>query len=178
MNIVSKLKEVQSLLKAPKSKYNTFGKYHYRSTEDILEAVKPLLSERGLLLTVSDEVVLIGDRYYIQATARVADGDNAVIETKAYARESDDKKGMDASQLTGSTSTYARKYALNGLFCIDDTKDADSDEVICVECEKPLPVTIETKNGIVTAVEFSRNFNGCCPDCVKKARKEAQEVSE
>ena len=117
--------EVQGELKAPKGQYNTFGKYHYRSCEDIVEAVKPLLTARGLLLTITDDIVLIGGRFYVRATATVTDGKDSVSNT-AFAREPDDKKGMDPSQVTGMSSSYARKYALNGLFCIDDTKDADT----------------------------------------------------
>ena len=120
-----KIVAIQSMLKAPKGQYNSFGKYNYRSCEDILEGVKPLLKKYGLYLTIDDAVELIGDRYYIKATATLFDGDNC-ISTSAYARESLDKKGMDASQVTGATSSYARKYALNGLLCIDDTKDADT----------------------------------------------------
>lgn len=124
---MSKLMEIQHRLKAPKGQYNSFGKYKYRSCEDILEAVKPIIYELGCDLTLSDEVVLIGDRYYIKATARLKGEDTDEV-TTAYAREDQDKKGMDGSQITGTASSYARKYALNGLFCIDDTKDADTDE--------------------------------------------------
>lgn len=120
-----KIVAIQSMLKAPKGQYNLFGKYNYRSCEDILEGVKPLLSERELILTIEDSIEMIGDRYYVKATATLSDGTNS-ISTSAYARESLDKKGMDASQVTGATSSYARKYALNGLLCIDDTKDADT----------------------------------------------------
>lgn len=124
---MSKLLEIQHKLKAPKGQYNKFGKYKYRSCEDILEAVKPILYEVGCTLTLEDEVVLIGDRYYIKATARLKGEDTDEVVT-AYAREAETKTGMDASQITGTASSYARKYALNGLFCIDDTKDADTDE--------------------------------------------------
>lgn len=124
---MSKLLEIQHKLKAPKGQYNNFGKYKYRSCEDILEAVKPILKDVGCTLTLSDEVVLIGDRFYIKATARLTGADTNEV-TTAYAREDLDKKGMDGSQITGTASSYARKYALNGLFCIDDTKDADTDE--------------------------------------------------
>lgn len=124
---MNKLQEIQHRLKAPKGQYNSFGKYKYRSCEDILEAVKPILNEVGCTLTLSDEIVLIGDRYYIKATARLTGADIDVA-TTAYAREDADKKGMDGAQVTGTSSSYARKYALNGLFCIDDTKDADTDE--------------------------------------------------
>ncbi|EOR2993255.1 ERF family protein [Escherichia coli] len=119
-----KLWTIQQTLNAPKNQRNNFGGYNYRSAEDILEAVKPLL--QNITLTVSDEIVLIGYRYYVKATATLSDGED-VIAVTAYAREEESKKGMDASQLTGATSSYARKYALNGLFCIDDARDPDTD---------------------------------------------------
>lgn len=125
MSIYDKLAKVQSDLKAPKNQYNSFGKYNYRSCEDILEAAKPLCIANGLLLTVSDEVIQVGDRIYIRATASVTDGEGTV-HTFGMAREAEDKKGMDPAQLTGATSSYARKYALGGLFALDDTKDADA----------------------------------------------------
>nr|WP_269218431.1 ERF family protein [Escherichia coli] len=115
---------IQQTLNAPKNQRNNFGGYNYRSAEDILEAVKPLL--QSITLTVSDEIVLIGNRYYVKATATLSDGEDEIAVT-AYAREEESKKGMDVSQLTGATSSYARKYALNGLFCIDDARDPDTD---------------------------------------------------
>ena len=121
-----KLLAVQDQLNVPKNHLNAFGKYNYRNCEDILLAVKPLLKEQGLVLTLSDELVVLGDRYYVKATATISADDYNPIIVTAYAREEEDKKGMDASQLTGSTSSYARKYALNGLFLIDDNKDADT----------------------------------------------------
>ena len=118
---------IQTKLKAPKSQRNSFGNYNYRSCEDILEAVKPLLDEFKVALTIKDEIILIGERYYIKATATLIDIDTGdTTETSAYARESAEKRGMDSSQVTGATSSYARKYALNGLFAIDDNKDADA----------------------------------------------------
>lgn len=120
-----RLAAIQEHLNAPKNQYNSFGKYKYRSCEDILEGVKPLL--KGLFLSISDEIVLIGDRYYVKATATITDGENKHTAT-AMAREEESKKGMDAAQVTGATSSYARKYCLNGLFGIDDAKDADTDE--------------------------------------------------
>lgn len=120
-----RLSSIQEHLNAPKNQYNSFGKYKYRSCEDILEGVKPLL--KGLFLSISDEIVLIGDRYYVKATATITDGENKHTAT-AMAREEESKKGMDAAQVTGATSSYARKYCLNGLFGIDDSKDADTDE--------------------------------------------------
>ncbi|WP_024292831.1 ERF family protein [Lacrimispora indolis] len=126
MNIQEKLLQVQAGLKAPKSQYNIFGKYYYRNCEDIQEAAKPLLGEVKAVLIVGDELVQMGERFYIKATARFVDCESGdEIKNTAFAREELDKKGMDASQITGSTSSYARKYALNGLFCIDDVKDAD-----------------------------------------------------
>jgi len=122
-----KLAAIQAALKAPKSQYNEFGRYKYRKAEDILEAVKPLLKEHGCALTCSDELELIGDRYYVKATAMLTcceDGSHCYCE--AYAREEAEKKGMDGSQITGASSSYARKYALNGLLCIDDTADSDT----------------------------------------------------
>ncbi len=119
------LSEIQQKLKAPKSQYNQFGKYHYRSCEDILETVKPLLNDATLIIT--DEVVHIGDRFYLKATATISKPPECVS-VSAYAREPLAKKGMDESQITGAASSYARKYALNGLFCIDDTKDADTEK--------------------------------------------------
>ncbi len=120
---IKRVAEIQSELKAPKGQFNKFGKYNYRSCEDIMEGVKPLLN--GLVLTVNDELQQAGERIYIKATATLTDGENS-ISNSALARESLTKKGMDDSQITGTASSYARKYALNGLFCIDDTKDADS----------------------------------------------------
>lgn len=127
--IFAALMAVQAELKAPKGQHNSFGKYDYRSAEDIIEAVKPLLKENGLFLNMSDEVVLVGDRYYIKATVKVVDvvtGES--VQTSALAREASQKKGMDESQVTGTASSYARKYALNGLFAIDDNRDADTNE--------------------------------------------------
>lgn len=125
-NLINKVQAVQHELKAPKGNYNSFGKYKYRSCEDILEAVKPLLDQNGLVLTLTDDIVGVEGRVYVKATARITDGEHE-IQTVAYAREAETKKGMDESQITGTASSYARKYALNGLFCIDDAKDADTD---------------------------------------------------
>lgn len=122
MSIVKKLAEIQKKLNAPKGQTNTFGGYKYRSCEDILMAVKPLLGE--MAITINDEMMLVGDRVYVKATATITDGETS-ISTSAFAREAVSKKGMDDAQVTGSTSSYARKYALNGLLLIDDSKDAD-----------------------------------------------------
>lgn len=135
---MKRLIDIQNELKAPKNQYNSFGKYKYRSCEDILEGVKPLLKDKGLALVIQDDLELIGDRYYIRAIATIYDDEGKkVAETSAYAREEENKKGMDSSQVTGATSSYARKYALNGLFAIDDTKDADATNTHGKEPEKP-----------------------------------------
>ena len=127
MEIYKKLSRIQCELVATKGQYNNFGKYSYRSCEDILEAVKPLLDKYDVAIVIKDDIVLVGDRFYVKATATLIDSDTGeTVETSAFARESADKKGMDASQVTGATSSYARKYALNGLFAIDDNKDADA----------------------------------------------------
>lgn len=133
------LNKIQKELKAPKGQKNTFGNYNYRSCEDILEAVKPLLG--NATLRISDEIVMIGDRFYVKATATLSEGKEEVS-TSAFARESLEKKGMDSAQITGATSSYARKYALNGLFCIDDTKDADTQD----NTQKEPTVQYDAKN--------------------------------
>lgn len=125
-NILIKLNKIQTELKAVKGQYNKFGKYLYRSCEDILESLKPLLDQYQTIVTISDDIEVIGNRFYVKATARIFDVDSGeFIETTAYAREAENKKGMDSAQVTGSTSSYARKYALNGLLAIDDNKDPD-----------------------------------------------------
>ena len=127
VKIYEKLLQIQTKLNAPKSSYNTFGSFHYRTCEDILEALKPLLKETTTVVLIWDEVVRMDERYYIKAVVRFIDCETGeAIEGYAYAREEREKKGADSSQITGAASSYARKYALNGLFCIDDTKDADS----------------------------------------------------
>ena len=127
MSIYTKLMNVQNELKVPKNNKNTFGNYKFRNAEDILEALKPLLKKYNATVIITDDVVTTGDRYYIKATVKFIDTETGeTIETSALAREDETKKGFDASQITGSTSSYARKYALNGLFAIDDTKDSDT----------------------------------------------------
>ena len=156
MNLYESLCDIQAKLKAPKSQTNSFGGYKYRSCEDILEAVKPLLKEHGLVLTLTDRMVECGARVYVEATAALYGSDEtSPIYVTAYAREEETKKGMDSSQVTGAASSYARKYALNGLFCIDDTKDSDATNVgdqpmkqswetpeqpkdVCAVCGKPI----------------------------------------
>ena len=181
----------QSELKAPKNQYNSFGKYNYRSCEDILEAAKPINKKHGLVLLLTDKPVCIGERYYIEATARLYDIESdQYIEATASARESDTKKGMDDSQVTGTASSYARKYALNGLYNIDDTKDADTDaykkqtttnpvaapEYKCGDCGKPFEAFRDHTSGkTFTPAEVfqmakKRNADGVarCADCRKK----------
>ena len=126
-NIRQKLQGIQSSLKAPKGQTNKFGGYRYRSAEDILEALKPLLGEWGCSLVIQDDMVEVGGRVYVKASANLIDNETeSVLSTSAFAREAEVKKGMDDAQITGSASSYARKYALNGLFAIDDTKDPDA----------------------------------------------------
>lgn len=180
----------QSELKAPKNQYNSFGKYNYRSCEDILEAAKPINKKHGLVLLLTDKTVCIGQRYYIEATARLYDIESEqFIEATASARESETKKGMDDSQVTGTASSYARKYALNGLYNIDDTKDADTDaykkqttnttaapEYKCADCGKPFEAFRDHTSGkTFTPAEVfqmakKRNSDGVarCADCRKK----------
>jgi DNA-directed RNA polymerase subunit RPC12/RpoP len=180
----------QAELKAPKNQYNSFGKYNYRSCEDILEAAKPINKKHGLVLLLTDKPVCIGQRYYIEATARLYDIESEqFIEATASAREADTKKGMDDSQVTGTASSYARKYALNGLYNIDDTKDADTDaykkqtttttaapEYKCGDCGKPFEAFRDPASGkTFTPAEVfqmakKRNADGVarCADCRKK----------
>ena len=126
--MIKNLVNIQNELKAPKSNFNSFGKYRYRSAEDILTGVKPILSKYGCQMTITDDIVFIGSRFYIKATVTITDEDGNSESVSAYAREDESKRGMDGSQITGTASSYARKYALNGLLLIDDTKDSDTDE--------------------------------------------------
>lgn len=129
MTIHEKMMKIQTTLKAPKNLFNSFGNYKYRNAEGILEAVKPLLAEQNLAMYIKDDVIAVGDRVYVKATVKVQDIDTEEsVEATALAREALNKKGMDDSQITGTASSYARKYALNGIFLLDDTKDADTDE--------------------------------------------------
>lgn len=139
---------IQAKVKAPKGQYNTFGKYYYRSAEDILEAVKLVVNPMGFSISISDTIIQLGDRYYIQATATLTDGKETYVAT-AYAREEESKKGMDGSQVTGASSSYARKYALNGLFALDDTKDSDATNTHDKE-----PTKVEAKPFTLTANEI------------------------
>lgn len=147
--IYTKLGKIQAQLKAPKSQYNEFGKYNYRNAEDILNAVKPLCQAYDVVLILTDEIKNVGDRYYVQATARLIDiNTGAETEVTAYAREEESKKGMDGSQVTGASSSYARKYALNGLFAIDDTKDCDTTNKVETKTATPDLVEIAKDVGV------------------------------
>lgn len=134
-----KLVEIQKELKVPKNQFNKFGGYNFRSAEDILATAKPLVNAMGLALTCDDDLVMLGNRYYVKATVSLSDGVSSATRT-AFAREPENKKGMDESQITGTASSYARKYALNGLFAIDDVKDADSNEHAVELKARPEPV--------------------------------------
>lgn len=169
---MKRLHKIQQELKAPKDQYNSYGGYKYRSAEGILEAVKPLLKETGTVLTITDEVVQLGERYYVKAVATIYDSESGkeIHHCTAMAREPENKKGMDEAQITGSTSSYARKYALNALLCIDDVKDADAtnkheeedkEKPICPVCNKP------TSEGAL------KNW-GMCGDCYRKSKKESK----
>lgn len=151
------LHDVQKKLKAPKNQINKFGGYKYRSCEDIVEAVKEILPE-GYVLLLKDEIVDIGDRIYVRATASFC-GNEQTVHSSAFAREPLDKKGMDASQITGAASSYARKYALNGLFAIDDTKDADSGEVVHAEPKATYEEKIDPKSEYFDAKEACIHTN-------------------
>lgn len=199
INIAAKLVQIQRELKAPKGQYNSFGKYHYRSCEDITEAAKPICAKYNTVLTLEDDLVHIGERYYVKATARLTDAETKEsIFTNAFAREEESKKGTDAAQLTGATSSYARKYALSGLFALDDTKDSDftntgdgekkqslgsqiasigeSSPYVCAECGKPFTAFTDKNGRSYTAQEVwesvrSRSADGIarCKECREKA---------
>ena len=170
--LIQRVGDIQHKLKAPKGQYNSFGKYNYRSCEDILEGVKPLLKEHNLALLIDDEIVQIGERYYVKATAKITDG-REIVSATAYAREPDTKKGMDESQITGATSSYARKYALNALLCIDDTKDADTMD----NSKKPVQQTQETVYNWQT-LKARATQGGISEDELKHYLKETLKVNE
>ena len=169
------LKKIQAELKAPKGQYNSFGKYYYRSAESILEAVKPLLAKYGAELTLSDDIIEVGGRIYVKAIATITDGTGKVTAT-AFAREPEEKKGMDGSQITGTASSYARKYALNGLFLIDDTKDADTDEYHNQTTEPSIQVKVETYKKL--QVEINRTGTSLKSLCAAYKIKQLSEITE
>ncbi|MDT2675233.1 ERF family protein [Enterococcus dongliensis] len=153
LSFYEKLSALITELKAPKGQRNNFGKYNYRSAEDILEAVKPLANKYGLVPMLTDEIVQVGDRYYVKAKAVITDGINTE-KASGFAREPESKKGMDESQITGTASSYARKYAMNGLYQIDDTKDADTDEYKQqVDSAKPKKITKTQAKALQTRVD-------------------------
>jgi hypothetical protein len=183
---------IQIELKAPKGQFNSFGKYNYRSCEDIVEAVKPILAKYKYHLTMSDEVVCAGSRVYIKATCQVMEADKVIAKSTALAREAEAKKGMDDSQITGTASSYARKYALNGLFAIDDTKDADTYEPTNREIKtvQPIPLILspeELSEAITTMVTIDNMeslkglFRGAytrASDMQKQALKQAYDLQK
>ena len=158
MNIFEKLLNIQNELKAPKNQFNKFGNYKYRNAEDILEAVKPICLKYKAVINVYDTIKQVGDRYYVEANAVITDIEKPedYIENKASAREEENKKGMDSSQVTGATSSYARKYALNGLLCIDDTKDTDSEEY--QKRTQQIKQNVEVKNKEVMITEQQKEI--------------------
>ncbi len=169
----ARLAEIQRTLNAPKNQYNSFGKYKYRSCEDILEGVKPLLN--GLFLSISDEIVPVGDRYYVRATASITDGDTTHT-ASAMAREEESKKGMDAAQVTGATSSYARKYCLNGLFGIDDSKDADTNEHRQQQTSPPAQSKPKPKPADILAAFSEAALNKTNPEDLKQSFAKAWQM--
>lgn len=171
------LVKIQSELKAAKNQYNNFGNYSYRSCEDIVEAVKPLLHAEGLVLLMYDKIINVGNHNYVEATASIVDGENS-IHCSAVAREAENRKGMDDSQITGATSSYARKYALNGLFAIDDTKDADTMKSRVEEKKEPQRKAVETSDNNDTSLEvfFVAIENLTTKDSAHKWKRDNQEA--
>lgn len=187
MGINEKLLEIQTELKAPKSQYNAFGKYNYRNCEDILEALKPLLAKVKATVVITDEIVNIAQRFYVKATVRLINVENKeVIETSAYAREPENKKGLDESQITGSTSSYARKYALNAMFAIDDTKDSDyapDSNSKTATAPKNKPLSKETQEEINRRImEYTKlskiPVSEITAELSKVVKKELREINE
>jgi len=171
MNLKEKLLAIQSELKAPKNQRNDFGKYNYRSCEDILEAVKPLCKLHNVLVTITDDIIQVSDRVYVKSTVIIADSENLElpsISVSSFARESIEKKGMDSAQITGAASSYSRKYALNGLFLIDDTKDADTQDNTSKHQEKKLSV-----DSIIQSIKKDEH-----PDTKKVAALEYMKVNK
>lgn len=185
MKLYEKLMMIQKDLKAPKNQHNSFGNYDYRSCEDIFEALKPYLEIHKLSLTLSDDLVLIGDRYYVKAVATLTDGEETIQNT-SYAREEETKKGMDGSQITGAASSYARKYALNGLFLIDDVKDNDDNSLTSKqrlellskinELELELDIPHEKTLDIYKVKSNNQMTDSQLQDCVNNMEKRLKEV--
>ena len=158
MKTTNSLAEIQAKVKAPKGQFNSFGKYHYRSAEDILEAVKQVINPMGFYISISDSIIVQGDRFYVQATATLSNGTETYTST-AFAREEESKKGMDGSQVTGASSSYARKYALNGLFALDDTKDSDATNTHGKEQQAKRPLDEVDLKSALTAVKSIEELN-------------------
>ena len=185
MNVYEKLAAVQDALNVPKSLYNKFSGFYYRSTEDILKAAKPLCIKNGLLLLVTDDVNMIGDRFYITATAKVVDiaEPSSVISVTASAREAASKAKFDEAQLTGSSSSYARKYALSGLFALNDTEDADAHDntqpeppaIICSECSQPVKGSAKATAQQIADYNFKQFGRVLCAKCGAAANKRKKE---
>lgn len=176
---MKELVTIQQKLKAPKGQKNTFGGYRYRSCEDILESVKPILSESKCSLTLSDEMVQVGNRIYVKATATLTNDKGEAQIVTAYAREEETKKGMDGSQITGASSSYARKYALNGLFCIDDTKDSDATNTHDKEEKQPenAPTNTKSQTNTSSAVYTGAQLKKAVAEMnAVKSRKELEAV--
>ena len=191
--VYKKLLQIQTSLKAPKSQYNKFGNYNYRNCEDILEAVKPLLKELNTVIVITDDIIFLEGRFYVKATAKLIDiEDGTSIENVAFAREEESKTKMDGSQITGASSSYARKYALNGLFAIDDTRDSDTtnkgensdkkqkqaikstsrnNTVVCPKCGGEMKENITMKTGNVISPEEFISRYGMCDKCKKKEKE-------
>ena len=173
MGVYEKLKTVQHQLKAPKGQKNDFGGYKYRSCEDIVEAVKPLLYSNQLVLTLTDEVVEMGSRYYVKATAKIHETESKEsIVTTAFAREEENKKGQDSAQITGAASSYARKYALNGLFAIDDTRDPDATNIgKCTDCGNEITSYGKITGKQISEVTTKTYGKPLCFSCVRKYKQ-------
>lgn len=183
-NLATKLLNIQSELKAPKNQHNNFGNYNYRSAEDIIEAVKPLCQKYRIVMTISDDVVFINNANYVKSVVTIVDVDapTETISTYGMAREAASKKGMDDSQITGAASSYARKYALNGMFAIDDTKDADTlnsnagytapppQKIICKKCGVEILPLKGKDDKMHAAAEISQMNGGLCVKCFKESR--------
>lgn len=176
---MKRLFEIQQRLKAPKGQYNSFGGYKFRSCEDIQEAVKPLLNELNLVLICEDNVIAIYNRYYIEATVTLFDAEtgDVVAHTKAFAREEENKKGMDGSQITGASSSYARKYALNGLFAIDDTKDSDTTNTHGKESKASNITDQDLTNALIDEQLAKEDKKFKCADCGKAITARAYDYS-
>ena len=174
---MKELIEIQYKLKAPKGQYNSFGKYKYRSCEDILEALKPLLYEHKCRLTIADDMVAVGSRIYVKSTATLVNPSGDTVITTAFAREEETKKGMDASQVTGVASSYARKYALNGMFCIDDTKDSDDTNTGQQQASEPQPVPPDNRKTLPKDKFNEPSVMKWIYDSLANARQKGQRLS-